>query len=497
MKHLSFLRFLCLILFLTFQNVALAQIGIGTTSPDASAALDITSTDKGLLIPRMTAYPSAPVTGLTVYRTDLSGFYTWNGSAWSQNVFGVNFYTTDGALSGNRTLTMAANNLTFSSTTGNLIFNPSSTGKMGIGTTTPITKMQVNAGLSNATDGFSVRASGTSDWDAIGLAHDGSSAYINAAGADNGLAIRVNNGTTGNITNQTYTDVMRFLPNGNVGIGTTTPASGLDLKSSLGLPSTTTSASTYSVTATDAMVYLTSTSNQTITLPTASTVSGRIYYFINNTSTSKTISSYSALNGSTSSSIASNTSIALQSDGSVWRQFQNTPDNNSSIISTSFKKTTSDISHVKWISPWNHIDISELDIVVPSGKWLIADYVLIGQTSNANWPPSNLMVRGYTSSSDYITGELFFRHSSDMDLGEEVIAFSNAYPDNDPNNGRGVDTEFPAANVPVAMMLRIRYKNNTASSQTFGYSFGSDIQYALDPVTISILAGSTVTYSIY
>ncbi|MFM6945030.1 MAG: hypothetical protein ACKOXV_07135, partial [Bacteroidota bacterium] len=69
MKHLSFLRFLYLILFLTFQYAALAQIGIGTTSPDASAALDITSTDKGLLIPRMTAYPSAPVTGLTVYRT--------------------------------------------------------------------------------------------------------------------------------------------------------------------------------------------------------------------------------------------------------------------------------------------------------------------------------------------------------------------------------------------------------------------------------------------
>jgi hypothetical protein len=104
---------------------------------------------------------------------------------------------------------------------------------MGVGTTTPITKMQVNAGLSNATDGFSVRAAGSSDWDAIGLAHDGATAYINAAGVDNGLALRVNNGTSGDITTQTYTDVMRLLPNGNIGIGTITPISKLDVNGSV------------------------------------------------------------------------------------------------------------------------------------------------------------------------------------------------------------------------------------------------------------------------
>ena len=31
-----------------------AQIGIGTTTPNASAVLDITSTTQGLLLPRMT-----------------------------------------------------------------------------------------------------------------------------------------------------------------------------------------------------------------------------------------------------------------------------------------------------------------------------------------------------------------------------------------------------------------------------------------------------------
>ena len=32
-----------------------SQVGIGTTTPDASAILDITSTNKGLLLPRLAA----------------------------------------------------------------------------------------------------------------------------------------------------------------------------------------------------------------------------------------------------------------------------------------------------------------------------------------------------------------------------------------------------------------------------------------------------------
>ena len=61
-----------------------AQVGIGTTTPDASAALDITSTTKGLLIPRMTNAQrqaiSSPVAGLMIYQTDqTAGFYFWDG----------------------------------------------------------------------------------------------------------------------------------------------------------------------------------------------------------------------------------------------------------------------------------------------------------------------------------------------------------------------------------------------------------------------------------
>ncbi len=64
-----------------------AQTGIGTATPNASAKLDITSTDKGLLIPRMTKAQREAITlpaaanGLMVYQTDdLSGFYVNNST---------------------------------------------------------------------------------------------------------------------------------------------------------------------------------------------------------------------------------------------------------------------------------------------------------------------------------------------------------------------------------------------------------------------------------
>ena len=51
-----------------------AQVGVGTTTPDASAALDITSTTGGLLVPRMTAVQrdaiTSPAQGLIIFCSD-------------------------------------------------------------------------------------------------------------------------------------------------------------------------------------------------------------------------------------------------------------------------------------------------------------------------------------------------------------------------------------------------------------------------------------------
>ncbi|MEQ9305742.1 MAG: hypothetical protein RJQ14_17645, partial [Marinoscillum sp.] len=62
------------------------NVGIGTASPDASAAFEISSTEKGLLIPRMTAAErdaiSSPATGLLIYNTDDNEINKYDGSNW-------------------------------------------------------------------------------------------------------------------------------------------------------------------------------------------------------------------------------------------------------------------------------------------------------------------------------------------------------------------------------------------------------------------------------
>ncbi|MDQ6481786.1 exosporium glycoprotein BclB-related protein [Dyadobacter sp. LHD-138] len=74
-------------LFLFVSICTKAQVGIGTISPDGSAQLDVTSPNKGVLIPRMGKIArdgiGSPATGLLIYQTDNTpGFYYYNGSAW-------------------------------------------------------------------------------------------------------------------------------------------------------------------------------------------------------------------------------------------------------------------------------------------------------------------------------------------------------------------------------------------------------------------------------
>ena len=66
-----------------------SQVGINTTTPDASSALDIQSSEAGVLIPRMSTLQrqaiSSPAASLLVFDTDLNNYYYNSGNASSPN----------------------------------------------------------------------------------------------------------------------------------------------------------------------------------------------------------------------------------------------------------------------------------------------------------------------------------------------------------------------------------------------------------------------------
>jgi hypothetical protein len=100
-KHLLFV-------FLLLATISTeAQVGIGTTTPEASAQLDVNSATKGFLPPRMDSTQRnaiiSPVEGLTIYNTSIKAFQVYNGTTWFSTVHfigesyggGIVFYVYD------------------------------------------------------------------------------------------------------------------------------------------------------------------------------------------------------------------------------------------------------------------------------------------------------------------------------------------------------------------------------------------------------------------
>lgn len=89
LRNLKYTLLLCVF----FQSVLFAQVGINTTSPQPGSMLDVSSIDKGILIPRVdiaNLSSIAPITGgatesLLVYNTNITtgkGFHYWSGTVW-------------------------------------------------------------------------------------------------------------------------------------------------------------------------------------------------------------------------------------------------------------------------------------------------------------------------------------------------------------------------------------------------------------------------------
>jgi hypothetical protein len=161
----------------------------------ASAILDLTSTNKGMLLPRMstaqrTGIP-APANGLLVYDTDMSAFMFYNGTAW-------------GGVNGN-----GAGEWNIS---GNNIFNNNS-GNVGIGTATPLARLAVDSSImldaDNSNDGTLTRSALLFGNDKkVGITRS----WVNGSNFRSGLAFSTNS------TRRMLIDSV-----GRVGIGTTAP----------------------------------------------------------------------------------------------------------------------------------------------------------------------------------------------------------------------------------------------------------------------------------
>ena len=89
---------LTIVLLMCTAGLYAQNVGIGTDTPDQSAKLDVTSTNTGVLVPRilltdvtLAAPVTAPATGLLVWNTNAAivggsgaGFYYWNGIQWQE-----------------------------------------------------------------------------------------------------------------------------------------------------------------------------------------------------------------------------------------------------------------------------------------------------------------------------------------------------------------------------------------------------------------------------
>src|SRR5690554_1065639 len=78
MKQIS--KFLTILISVLTLSIAHGQdnVGIGTTTPDASAILELKSSNKGMLVPRLTTAEinaiASPAEGLLIYNTDVECF---------------------------------------------------------------------------------------------------------------------------------------------------------------------------------------------------------------------------------------------------------------------------------------------------------------------------------------------------------------------------------------------------------------------------------------
>ena len=84
------LKILAVFAFVLSSNYLFAQLGINSdnSAPNSSSMLDVKSSTKGILIPRVSADLASPTEGLLYYNTTGHNFRYYDGTAWQNALFG-------------------------------------------------------------------------------------------------------------------------------------------------------------------------------------------------------------------------------------------------------------------------------------------------------------------------------------------------------------------------------------------------------------------------
>ena len=245
-----------------------AQVGIGTTTPNASAVLDLTSTTQGLLPPRMTQAQrdaiASPVAGLMVYQSDgTSGLYYYTGSAWVYIINGT-AGSGDMTLAGVQTVT-GAKTFGAAGNVGKLVIAGSTSG-------TTILNANATAGTGTVvlpTTGTLATLAGTETL---------TNKTLTAAILEGTTVVNETGAATNFRVESDLNENLFFVDgtNNEIGINTATPNSTLDIQGSIGYKiNTITAATTLNQTHN---VVLCNTGPYTVTLPAAAANTGKVYY---------------------------------------------------------------------------------------------------------------------------------------------------------------------------------------------------------------------------